>query len=182
MQNNKLTYGINDSTELIGYCDSDWAADTDDRRSTSGYMFVLSGGSIAWATQKQRTVALSSTEAEYIALTECVKHAQWTASLLKQLDFDIDLPIALFSNSLGARAIASNNVYHKRTKHIDIKYHYIRDTISTGQVSIEAVSTKDNAADLLTKSLPHDRHKFLYKKFGLFDDSIAGEYYESKSN
>ena len=74
----KLTYGNTDSTELVGYSDSNWAEDTDDRRSTSGYIFILSGGAIAWATQKQCTVALSSTEPEYIALTECVKHAQWT--------------------------------------------------------------------------------------------------------
>ena len=91
----KLAYGNNDSTKLISYCDSDWAADTDDCCSTSCYTFILSGGSIAWATQKQCTVVLSSTEAEYMALTECVKHAQWTLLLLDQLDFDTDLPIEL---------------------------------------------------------------------------------------
>ena len=67
-----------------------------------------------------------------MALTKCVKHAQLIISLPNQLDFDVDLPVALFTNSLGAHAIASNNVYHKRTKHIDIKHHYIHDTLSTG--------------------------------------------------
>ena len=84
---------MNDSTELIGYSDSDWAGDRNDRRSTTGYTFILSGGAIAWATQKQRTVALSSTKVEYMALTETSKHAQWTVLLLQQLSFDLDLPI-----------------------------------------------------------------------------------------
>ena len=123
-----LTYGKNDSTELVSYSDSGWAANTDDRRSTKGYVFILSGGSIAWATQKQRTVALSSTGVEYMALTECMKHAQWTIFLLQQLDFEIELPLDIFSDSLGARAIASNAVFHKRTKHINVivfpKYHW----------------------------------------------------------
>lgn len=130
----KLIYRTNDSTELIGYSDSDWAGDRDDRRSTTGYTFILSGGAVAWATQKQRTVALSSTEAEYMALTETSKHAQWTVSLLQQLSFDLDLPIDIFTDSEGAQAISANNVYHKRTKHIDIKYHYIREKITEGIV------------------------------------------------
>src|SRR5882724_7415736 len=104
---------------------------------------------------------LSSTEAEYMALTECVKHAQWTLSLLNQLNFDIDLPIELFTNSLGACAITSNCLYHKHTKHIDIKYHYIHDAISSGNVNVSAVSTKENIADLLMKALPQSSHHFL---------------------
>jgi len=141
----------------------------DDRHSTSGYTFILSGGSIAWAMQKQHTIVLSSTEAEYMALTECVKHAQWTLSLLNQLDFDIDLPIELFTNSLGARAIASNSVYHKRTKHIDIKYHYICDMISSGNVNVGTVSMKENIVDLLMKALPWSSHHFLVCKFNIVD-------------
>ena len=110
-----------------------------------------------------------------MALTECVKHAQWTLSLLDQLDFDIDLPIELYSDSLGALAIASNSIYHKRTKHIDIKYHYIRDIISLGRINVDAVSTKNNIADLLTKALPRNSHHLLVHKFNLVDSPIAGE-------
>ena len=120
-----LTYGSNDSTKLVGYSDSDWASDTDNRCSTTGYTFVLAGGAVAWATQKQRTPALSSTEAEYMALCECAKHTQWTLSLLKQLDFTVDLPLEIFCDSSGAKEIAANSVFHKQTKHIDIRYHYI---------------------------------------------------------
>jgi len=133
----------------------------DDPHLTSGYTFILSGESIAWAMQKQCTIALSSTEAEYMALTECVKNTQWTLSLLNQLDFDIDLLIKLFTESLGACAITSNSVYHKCTKHIDIKYHYIHDVISLGNVNVGTGSMKENIVDLLTKALLWSSHHFL---------------------
>jgi hypothetical protein len=171
----QLTYGLNDATELVGYCDSDWAADPDTRRSTTGYTFILSGGSVAWATQKQRTVALSSTEAEYMALTECVKHAEWTISLLDQLNFEIDLPLEIYSDSLGARAIAKNSVHHKRTKHIDIRHHYVRDVIERNTITVEEVGIKNNVADLLTKSLARGHHHFLTTRLGIVDASIVGE-------
>ena len=120
----QLTYGQNDCAKLIGYSDSDWAADTDDLRSTTGYCYTLTGACVAWQTRKQRTVALSSTEAEYMALTETAKHGQWAIQLLQQLDFEVDT-IELYSDSLGARAIAENLVHHSRTKHIEIRHHYI---------------------------------------------------------
>ena len=170
----KLVYGKNDSTELIGYSDSDWAGDRDDRRSTTGYTFILSGGAIAWATQKQRTVALSSTEAEYMALTETAKHAQWTVSLLQQLSFDLDLPIDMFTDSEGAQAIAANNVYHKRTKHIDIKYHYIREKILDGTVCVNEVGSKSNLADIFTKPISRDQHQILTSRIGLVGNPIEG--------
>ena len=110
-----------------------------------------------------------------MALTECVKHTQWTLSLLDQLDFDINLPIELYSDSLGALAIASNSIYHKRTKHIDIKYHYICDIIPSGRINVDAISTKNNIVDLLTKALPWNSHHLLVHKFNLVDSSIAGE-------
>lgn len=174
-RHHKLTYGRNDSTELIAYSDSDWAGDRDDRRSTTGYTFILSGSSIAWATQKQRTIALSSTEAEYMALTECSKHAQWTISLLKQLSFEVDLPIDIFCDSEGARSIASNNVDHKRTKHIDIKHHYIREKINEGTINVNEVNSKDNLADILTKALPRDSHQTLTSRMGLIGASTEGD-------
>ena len=96
-----------------------------------------------------------------MALTECVKHTQWTISLLNQLDFDIDLLFELFTNSLGAHMITSNSVYHKCTKHIDIKYHYIHDVISLGNVNVGTGSMKENIVDLLTKALLWSSHHFL---------------------
>ena len=171
----KLIYGSNDSTELIGYSDSDWDGNKDDWRSTTGYTFILSGGAVAWATQKQRTITLSSTEAEYMALTETSKHAQWTVSLLQQLSFDLNLPINMFTDSEGAQAIATNNVYHKRTKHIDIKYHYIREKIMDGTICVNEVGSKSNLANVFTKPISRDQHWILTSRIGLVDDPIEGD-------
>ena len=110
-----------------------------------------------------------------MALTECSKHAKWTLSLLEQLHLDVDLPIDIFSDSLGARSIASNNVFHKRLKHIDIKYHYVREKIANGTLAINKVNTKDNLADILTKALPRDQHSKLAVRLGLIADLFAGE-------
>jgi hypothetical protein len=175
MKHQRLIYGRNDSMELIGYSDLDWAGDKDDCRSTSAYVFIISGGTIAWATQKQRTVTLSSTEAEYMALTECLKHTQWTIAVLQQLSFDVDLPIDIFSDSLGARSITSNNVYHTRTKHIDIKYHYIREKIANATINVNEVNTKNDLADICTKALPREQHNFLADRLGLIDIPIEGD-------
>ena len=110
----QLSYGQNDCAELIAYSDSDWAADMDDRRSTTRYCYTLTGACIAWQTRKQHTVALSLTEAEYMALTKTAKHSQWAIQLLQQLDFEVDT-IKLYSNSLGARAIAEISVHSHQT-------------------------------------------------------------------
>ena len=103
----QLNSGWNDCAKLIGYSDLDWAADTDDCRSTTGYCYTLTGACIAWQTCKQCTVALSSMEAEYMALTRTAKHGQWAIQLLQQLNFEVST-IRLYSNSLGAHAIAEN--------------------------------------------------------------------------
>ena len=173
-QHRRLLYGANNSTELIGYSDSDWAGDRNDRRSTTGYTFMLSGGPIAWAAQKQRTVALSSTEAEYMALTDCLKHTQWTLSLLQQLLFDVELPIDIFCDSTGAQSIASNNVYHKRTKHIDIRYHYIREKVADRTIVINEINSNDNLADIFTKTLPRDQHNLLTSRIGFVNAPTEG--------
>lgn len=171
----QLTYGISDSTDFHGYTDSDWASDPNDRRSTTGYAFFLAGGTIAWASRKQRSTALSSTEAEYMALTEASQHALWTTHLLHQLGFEIDLPVQIYCDSKGARDIAANNVFHKRTKHIDIKHHFVRELIANETVSVLPVESENNLADVLTKALPKGQHMRLAQLLGLAGDSIMGE-------
>jgi hypothetical protein len=91
----RLTYDGNTGSKLIGWCDADWASDPNTRRSTTGFVFQVGDGSIAWATQKQRTVALSSTESKYMALTESLQHAIWTAQILENLKFDFNLPFLI---------------------------------------------------------------------------------------
>jgi len=114
-------------------------------------------------------------EAKYMALTDCTKHAQWTLSLLQQLDFEVNLPLSIYCDSTGAQAIAVNSVFHKRTKHIDIRYHYICEVINDGIVDIQDVGVDDNTADLLTKLMTCNQHEFLSKKTGLIDSQIEGK-------
>lgn len=106
-----------------------------------------------------------------MALAACAKHAKWTISLLEQLEFDVDLPLNIFTDSEGAKAIAENPKHHDRTKHIDIQHHYIRERVSDGTLTVLPVDSDDNTADIFTR----DRHVFLTKKLGLVGDSIAGE-------
>ncbi|PKA49512.1 Retrovirus-related Pol polyprotein from transposon TNT 1-94 [Apostasia shenzhenica] len=125
-----------DSDLLVGYVDSDYAGDLDKRRSTTGFIFTLGGGPISWKATLQNIVALSTTEAEYIAAVEAAKEAVWLKGLVREL------------------------VFHARTKHIDIRYHKLRELVSSGDIKLMKVSTQDNFTDMLTK--PLSVAKFLY--------------------
>jgi hypothetical protein len=114
---------------LLGYADSDWASDVNNRKLTSGYVFTLGGGAISWSSKKQPTVALSSTEAEYIAGAHTAKEATWLRLLLSELGKDTSLPTILHINNQSTIAIAWNPEFHERTKHINIHYHYIHQVI-----------------------------------------------------
>jgi hypothetical protein len=142
---------------ITGYCDSDWAGDTTDRKSTSGGLFTLYGGAITWGAVKQKTVALSSVEAEYVAVATWVKEALWTLQWLQELNIDITT-IGINIDSTGALSFAENAQFSPRTKHIDIKHHFIRDHLEKGLIKLSYIPTEDNAADALTK--PLDRVKF----------------------
>ena len=144
-----------------GFCDSDWGGSSD-RRSTSGYVFMLNGGAISWASRKQPTVALSSTEAEYIALTQATKEVLW----LRSLFYEIGAPkhaqeiSQISSDNQGAIALAKNPGFHARSKHIDIQYHFIREhtDTDTGTITLEYCPTDEMTADILTKGLPRARY------------------------
>jgi hypothetical protein len=143
-----------DGGTLFGYCDSDWGGDEDSRKSTSGYAFMLAGGCISWCSKKQATVALSSTEAEYIAATQAAKEAIWLRTFLKELHIVQKSATLIFSDSQGSNALIKNPVYHARTKHIDIQYHFVREHVLAGSLSFYYCATNDQVADILTKALP----------------------------
>ena len=145
--------------KLEGYSDSDWAM-SDDRRSISGYAFKLCSESslISWKSKKQSIVALSSCEAEYVALATATQEAKFLRQLLADL---MDLPcknVCMYVDNQGAIALANNPVHHKRTKHIDVKYHYVRLEVQNGVVKLIYVPTEYNVADVFTK--PVTRVKF----------------------
>lgn len=141
--------------EFCGYSDSDWAEDRFDRRSTSAYTYRIGCGSVSWKSWKQPTVSLSSTEAEYKAMLDSCKEAIWLGNVLSELCPRTRQPIPLHVYNKGAEALSRNPEHHTRTKHIDARYHFIREFVGLGKVKVKHVSTKDMIADMLTKPLPH---------------------------
>lgn len=151
--NYKLTFKKSDKFEVKGYCDSDYAADLDRRRSITGYAFQVGGNTVSWRSGLQHIVALSTTEAEYMALAEATKEALW----LKRITCELGFPqksVEIFCDSQSAICLAKNSVFHERTKHIQTRYHFIRDVIADGDLVVTKIDTKINPADILTKSLP----------------------------
>src|SRR5215208_5613568 len=164
-----ITYSGKEKT-FAGYSDSDFAGDIDDRKSTGGYVFLLHGGAVSWKAKKQALPALSTVEAEYIAGAEATKEAIWLARLLhKDLNTQLDTTLLHFDNQ-GAMALASNNGNsHTRTKHIDVKWHFIRAYVENGTIKITYLPTASMVADILTKGLARDRHQEHMLAMGMHD-------------
>ena len=135
---------------VVGYCDSDYAGDLDKRKSTTGYVFTLAKAPVSWKSTLQSTLTLSTTEAEYMAITEAVKEAIWLQGLLDDLGVG-QKQIIVFCDSQSAIHLAKNQVYHARTRHIDVRYHFVREIIEEGGVLVQKIKTDDNLADMLTK-------------------------------
>jgi transposase InsO family protein len=153
------TSNVADQPTLEGYCDSDWGQHPDDRRSVTGYVFKLAGGAISWQSKKQKTVALSTVEAEYMATTHACKEAIWWRSYLTALGHDMSGPTVLRSDSQGSIALAKNPDHHARTKHIDVQYHFIRQHVASRTIDLQYIGTADMAADILTKALERVAHE-----------------------
>jgi len=146
--------------QLVGFSDSDWGGDRDDRKSTAGYVFTIGGTAISWKSKKQPVVALSSTEAEYIGTSEATREAIWLQRLLHELT-QSDKPTnpqLLFVDNQGAIKLTENPRFHERTKHIDIKYHFVRQACENGLITVQYISTSKMTADIMTKALPTERH------------------------
>ena len=153
---------INES--ILGYTDADWGGDTINRKSTSGYIFKLNGNIISWLSMQQKTVALSSCEAEYMAFKEAIKESIYLNNLvtyyyeLLNIKTPTQIP-KLLTDSDSAIKLANNPEFHKRTKHIDITYHFIRNSIKENKIELIHVGTKNQEADGFTKGLDTLKHK-----------------------
>jgi hypothetical protein len=154
---------------LRGYSDPDWVGDLDERKSTSGYTFLLSGGAITWCSKKQSCVALSMMESEYVACFAAVQEAVWLRRFLQCLDIVASAmdPVTIYSDSMAALAYAKDPKYHKKTKYIEIKYHCIRDMVANKEVFLEHISTKNMLVDPLTKPIARDPFHGHIKGLGL---------------
>ncbi|KAG8481529.1 hypothetical protein CXB51_026324 [Gossypium anomalum] len=143
---------------VIGYVDADFAGDLDRRRSLTGYVFTIGGCAISWKATLQTTVALSTTEAEYMAITEACKEAIWLKGLFSELNEDLQIS-TVFCDSQSAIFLTKDQMFHERTKHIDVRYHFVRDIIARGDIVVSKISTHENPADMMTKSLPITKFK-----------------------
>lgn len=158
-----------DSNQLVGYADADWAGDVLDRKSTSGYVFKYRGGTISWCSRKQSSVALSSTEAEYVSVAEACQEALLLKQLLQDFGEDHENPAIIYEDNQSCLRILENDKTSQRTKHIDIKYHFAKDLCQRGDIQFIFCPTTDMTADLLTKPLSKQRMLKLVDYIGLCD-------------
>ncbi|KAE8189875.1 hypothetical protein CF328_g6145 [Tilletia controversa] len=155
----KLTYraGRNPDAPLVGFCDADYANDVDTRRSTTGFVYYLFGNPVTWSSRLQPTVALSTTEAEYMALCEGLREGLWIKTLLGELGLWPGGAVKLFTDNEGCRSLATNPHDHRRTKHIDVLYRAVRESVEMGKLTVERVDTKENPSDVCTKPFTGSR-------------------------
>jgi len=164
-----ITYGGKDANlTLNAYTDADLAG-SEDRRSTSGYVFMLAGGIVSWSAKRQSTVALSTTEAEYMALTQATKEHVWMRTLLRELgrlsNLESSKTVHIDNNS--AIDLAHNPEYHARTKHIDVQYHFVREQVEQKNINLTYCPTDIMIADIMTKSLAKGTHEKLRGMMGM---------------
>ena len=166
-----LGYGIifphetkdDDNLHVVAYSDLDWCGDLIDRKSTMGQVFLLSGSPISWNSKKQSMVALSTCEAKYIAACSTACQALWLSSLINELKVSSDEAVELIVDNKSAIDLAKNPVAHGRSKHIDTKFHFLRDQVSKGRIKLRHYRSKVQLADIMTKSLKAERFKELRK-------------------
>lgn len=156
---------------LEGWVDADWAGDREGRRSTTGYVFTLGGAPVTWSSRRQGTVATSTVEAEYIAVSEACKEARWLRQLISEMkpgaEADAEPPTVMRVDNQGAMKLAQNPVNHQRTKHIDVRYHSVREAIARGQVRLAWTPSAGQLADIFTKALPRVKHEEFMTGLGL---------------
>ncbi|KAG7641364.1 Ribonuclease H-like superfamily [Arabidopsis suecica] len=161
--------GKNSSTEIVGYCDADYAGDRGDRRSTTGYCTFIGGNLATWKTKKQKVVSCSSAESEYRAMRKLTNELTWLKALLKDLGIEQHTPITMHCDNKAAIYIASNSVFHERTKHIEVDCHKVREKIVEGVTLPCYTRSEDQLADIFTKAASLKVCNFIHGKLGLVD-------------
>jgi hypothetical protein len=161
-----LTFGGRTKTLVEGYCDADWAGQKH-RHSISGYSFHFGCGAVSWSSKKQHIIALSSTEAEYIAQTHAAKEAIWLRNFVEEIGGSQVEPMKINCDNQGAIALAKDNKFHSRTKHIDLRYHFIREAVEDEKLVVSYIPTEQNVSDILTKALAKPKFQRFVESLGL---------------
>jgi hypothetical protein len=170
-----LRYASSVDMRLQGYADADWAGSAVDRKSTSGCCFTLGSAMVSWCSRKQSSVALSTAEAEYIALSVAVREAVWLRKLLTDLfDHEMDSTIIHCDNQSCVK-LSENPVFHDKSKHIEIKYHYIRDMVQRKAVHVQYLPTHEQIADIFTKPLARTKFEYFRERLGLVENASLAE-------
>ena len=151
----------------IGYVDSDYAGCKDIRCSTEGNVFIVAGGPISWESKRQETVALSTVESEYMAFTRATTQALWTIKFFAEIGLPVTKPITIFADNNGSISNSINNKNYRQTKHINVKFHFVKEHTKKGEIIFTYIPSSDNLADLFTKPLPHETIKRLASEMDL---------------
>ena len=163
--------GGSSSGKFTGYTDSDWANDSKDRKSQGGHVFIVSGSAVSWQSRKQDLVAASTLEAEHMACSEAPREARWLQQLQRDIenqpDGHIGEPLPIYTYPQGALTHITTGITKARTKHIDVCYHSNRDLHARAIVRYDYINANDNSADILTKALPHEKHKNSTRAMGV---------------
>ena len=168
-KNYGIWYESTPDSRLIGYTDSDWAGSVDDIKITSSYAFSLGSGIFSWASKKQATIAQSSVEVEYIAAVMTTSQAIWLKRILEDMGEPQREAIEIHCDSKSAIDMAKNLVFHNRTKHIKIKYHFIREAEANKEIKLKHCKTEEQLADIFTKALPRAKFELLRDTIGVIE-------------
>ncbi|CAL5438464.1 unnamed protein product [Camellia sinensis] len=174
-----LLYKKGEDCKLVGYCDADYAGDDDTRRSTTGYVFMLGSGAISWCSKRQPAVSLSTMEAEYRVAAMAAQESTWLIWLMNDLHQLVDYAIPLYCDNQSAVRLAENPVFHARTKHVEVHYHFIREKVLEEEIEMRQIKSKDQVADLFTKGLSGSKFESFCHQLGMIKSlevDVEGEF------
>lgn len=162
-----IQYKYGGEQKLVGYVDSDYAGDVDDCKSTSGYVFMLGGGAVSWVSKKQPIVTLSTTEAEFVSAAYGACQAVWLRNILLEIGFQQEEGTVLFCDNSSTIKLSKNPVLHGRSKHIHVRFHYLRELVNEGIIQLHYCGTQDQISDIMTKAVKLEVFEKLRSRMGV---------------